>query len=409
MHGVALPLSALRTEQSCGIGEYLDLIPFIDWCADVGFTLIQLLPLNDTGPNASPYSATSVMDLHPIYLRLPTWVPSNTPGRLHYSHILHQKQHLLRDIPDIQGLCHEQLLQARAHADKRGIQLIGDIPLLLSPDSVDVRKHPDLFDTSMAVGCPPDLFTSKGQYWGFPAYRWDEHRATHFAWWRQRLRLAEQYYHAYRIDHVVGFFHLWLIPRGKKPTEGSYHPHHFDEWMRQGTELMEMMLSATSMWAIGEDLGVVPTAVRRCLHRLGIYTTKMLPWERRLGGYLPGDQYPEMSMTTLGTHDAMTLSQWWKAFPDQAQDLAALIGVPYTPEFSCRTELLRYSHHTRSRLHINPIQEYLALCPDLVEKDERINIPGTHSRRNWSYRMKRTLEELVTRDDLKQKIRDIIS
>jgi len=69
-HGINIPLASIRTEKSSGIGEYLDLIPLIDWCAEIGLDIIQLLPLNDSGHDPSPYNAQSMYALHPIYLRL---------------------------------------------------------------------------------------------------------------------------------------------------------------------------------------------------------------------------------------------------------------------------------------------------------------------------------------------------
>lgn len=68
--GTAIPVGALRTKSSCGVGEFLDLIPFADFCAQSSIDLIQLLPINDTGTESSPYSALSAFALHPIYIRL---------------------------------------------------------------------------------------------------------------------------------------------------------------------------------------------------------------------------------------------------------------------------------------------------------------------------------------------------
>jgi 4-alpha-glucanotransferase len=444
-HGIALPLSAIRTEQSSGIGEYLDLIPLIDWCADVGFNLIQLLPLNDTGTLASPYSARGALALHPIYLRLDEPIRFRATARVKYHKVLRKKRSALRqmverfeptpefhdwversywlpnysrfvgeDVSVLQYLCHQQLMQVREHADRRGVRLMGDIPILLSPESADVICHPELFDTSVAVGCPPDQYSKKGQYWGFPSYKWDAHRADGFGWWKRRLHLAEQYFHTYRIDHVVGFFKLWLIPHGKKPIDGAYHPRDFDDWMALGTELMQMMIGATSMQPIGEDLGVVPTAVRRVLRHLGIATTMFFPWENELGEYLPGDAYPELSLTTVSTHDSLPLGLWWREIPRLSEKLTRMLDLRWkrelTPEL--RLDVLKYAHGTRSQLTVNLLQEYLALEPSLVHpklEDERINVPGTHSRKNWSYRCIPSIEQLQQHDGLKTKIQEVLS
>jgi 4-alpha-glucanotransferase len=438
-HGIALPLSSIWTERSSGIGEYLDLIPLIDWCADVGFNLIQLLPLNDTGGLASPYSGRSALALHPIHLRPEKQIPFRHTDRVKYRKVLRKKRKLKvapaegyeawaeqnswlqnyskfvgEEMGPTQYRCHLQMKQVREHADKRGVRLMGDIPILLSPDSVDVEVHPELFDTSVAVGCPPDDYSKKGQYWGFPAYKWDAHRADGFAWWKRRLHLAEQYFHSYRIDHVVGFFKLWLIPHGKKPIDGAYHPRDFDDWMAQGTELMQMMVDATSMQPIGEDLGVVPTAVRRVLRHLGIATTMFFPWENELGEYLPGDAYPELSLTTVSTHDSLPLGLWWREIPRLSEKLTRMLDLRWNRELTpeLRLDVLKYAHSTNSQLTVNPLQEYLALEPELVHRkleDERINTPGTHSRKNWSYRFLPSIEQLQQHNGLKAKLKEVLS
>lgn len=106
-----------------------------------------------------------------------------------------------------------QLGEAAAHARKSGIVLKGDIPIGVSPDSVETWMEPRLFNLDGQAGAPPDDFAVKGQNWGFPTYNWDAMAAEGYRWWKKRLRKMADYFDAYRIDHILGFFRIWEIPK----------------------------------------------------------------------------------------------------------------------------------------------------------------------------------------------------
>lgn len=112
----------------------------------------------------------------------------------------------------VQFLLHEQLHAVSAYAEEKGILLKGDIPIGVSPNSVEVWLEPSLFDTEHAAGSPPDQFSENGQNWGFPIYRWDVMSRNGFAWWRKRFESMADYFKAFRIDHILGFFRIWEIP-----------------------------------------------------------------------------------------------------------------------------------------------------------------------------------------------------
>src|SRR5262249_44216383 len=122
----------------------------------------------------------------------------------------------------LQFLCDLQLHEVKLHATRQKVNLMGDIPILISPDSADVWLHRNLFNLEFAAGAPPDFFNLNGQYWGFPIYNWEEISKHDSYWWIQRLKYASRYYHIYRIDHIVGFFRIWAIPIGLSGTEGHF-------------------------------------------------------------------------------------------------------------------------------------------------------------------------------------------
>lgn len=105
-----------------------------------------------------------------------------------------------------------QLREARDYAHSKGIVLKGDIPIGISRHSVDAWKEPELFNMNTQAGAPPDDFSVLGQNWGFPTYNWEEMSKDGFQWWKNRFRKMAEYFDAYRIDHILGFFRIWEIP-----------------------------------------------------------------------------------------------------------------------------------------------------------------------------------------------------
>jgi len=284
--GVVVPLFSLRSKESIGIGEFLDLIPFAQWAKNCGLDLIQLLPVNDTGEESSPYSARTAFALNPVYIRLreiagAAEILGDEPEkqnenfakqpRIPYVEVVRYKRKALRKIFDsqkqeilkneqfknfieknewlrpyaqfcslkamndeaswkewqkkdkikssdilfqewMQWIAEEQFLKAIEEINKFGVRLKGDIPILINEDSADVWHYPQFFSLDNRAGAPPDMFCYSGQNWAFPTYRWDNLEKENFSWWRKRVKHSEKFYHAYRIDHVLGFFRIWVVP-----------------------------------------------------------------------------------------------------------------------------------------------------------------------------------------------------
>ncbi len=116
----------------------------------------------------------------------------------------------------LQYHCDKQLREAVKALHDKGLLLKGDIPIGVNPSGVDVKSHPELFHLDVQVGAPPDEFAAEGQNWGFPSYNWEAMAKDDYAWWRRRLQVMARYFDAYRIDHVLGFFRIWEIPKTAK-------------------------------------------------------------------------------------------------------------------------------------------------------------------------------------------------
>lgn len=112
----------------------------------------------------------------------------------------------------IQYLLHKQLVSVKKYAHQNGVILKGDIPIGISRNSVEAWIEPHLFNLDTQTGAPPDAFSSEGQNWGFPTYNWDEMEKDGYSWWIKRFQKMADYFDAYRIDHILGFFRIWEIP-----------------------------------------------------------------------------------------------------------------------------------------------------------------------------------------------------
>lgn len=107
----------------------------------------------------------------------------------------------------------KQLHEVHQYALDKGVCIKGDIPIGVSPRSVDAWVEPQLFNTQMQAGAPPDDFSVTGQNWGFPTYQWDVMQNDNYHWWKKRFQKLAEYFDAYRIDHILGFFRIWEIPQ----------------------------------------------------------------------------------------------------------------------------------------------------------------------------------------------------
>jgi len=125
----------------------------------------------------------------------------------------------------LQYHCYKQLREAVKALHDKGLLLKGDIPIGVNPEGVDVKSHPKLFNLDVQVGAPPDDFAAEGQDWGFPSYNWETMAADGYAWWQRRLQVMARYFDAYRIDHILGFFRIWEIPKtAKSGLLGHFNP-----------------------------------------------------------------------------------------------------------------------------------------------------------------------------------------
>ncbi|HOV71557.1 MAG TPA: 4-alpha-glucanotransferase [Dysgonamonadaceae bacterium] len=445
----------------------------------------------------------------------------------------------------MQYLLHCQLSEVKEYAHKKGVALKGDIPIGVHRHSVEVWTNPELFNRDTQMGAPPDDFSVFGQNWGFPTYNWPAMEKENYAWWKRRFQKMADYFDAYRIDHILGFFRIWEIPTdavqgllgqfspalpytsdelvaagipfdeermaepfihenflsvffgeyteevtrlfldpiGKQQfrlksfcntqlkiknlfrghydakairirnglTElcaevlfvrdrqdpNKFHPRiaaqftysyryldnavkqaynrlyddffyhkHNDFWREQAMKKLPPLISATSMMACGEDLGMVPQCVPSVMQELQILSLEIQRMPKTAHTLFSDLKHlPYLSVCTTSTHDMSPIRAWWEENKEVTQRYYNLVlghegEAPdeCTPEL-CR-EILELHLQSSSLWVIIPWQDWIAIDGELRYPDphaERINIPA-NPKHYWQYRMHISLDDLLKAD-----------
>ncbi len=545
--GVLAPVFAVRSDNDLGCGDTHSLCEFIDWVAELGFHVLQVLPINETGGDHSPYNAISSMALDVTTLWLhPASVPelltanfevilANTETArlrglavdyvavkslkwrlLESAFAEFEKKHLGRrtirgkrfreftkaqawlegytlfralmarnndseqfeawpiehqslagartwmialDPTEragferrrsfyayVQWIAYEQWTGVKAHAESRGVALMGDIPFGISSCSADYFAHPEQFEPGWCGGAPPetifkdDIFVQKwGQNWGIPVYDWDAMARDEFRWWKQRAGGLRALFHSFRVDHILGFYRLYSFPwrpdRNKEflpltPAEAAERtggrlpgfrprddstPENQAANREQGDRLIRVIQSAAlPALLVAEDLGVVPDYVRPHLTSLGIAGFKIPQWECLPDGRLiPGRDYHRLSITTYATHDhepiAALYRRWEKVAREEhdgnaearpaaeearreAWKLGEFAGIPAERRFDGWNDATHES--LIEGLFASNAWIAMLMITDLLGTTDRFNIPGVANDTNWTRRLDQTAAEL---------------
>jgi 4-alpha-glucanotransferase len=307
-----------------------------------------------------------------------------------------------------QFLAHQQWAGLRANLQRSGVLLGGDLGFSPGRESAEVWANQGLFDLSRAVGAPPDEFSLTGQRWGLPKPDWPRMRERNFDFLRRRVRHARELYDVLRVDHVVGLFRTYCYLPSIK-LGGEFDPASKSAQQAQGYEIMRIVLEeAGSMQIVAEDLGVIPKFVRETLAALGIPGYKVMRWEKHAAAgpsverpFISPADYPQVSLATTGTHDTDTLSGWWATI-DETERKRLMKAMRPTSNSDCSNArlsqrqldaILECVYASPSQLVVTPIQ-------DLFGWDARINIPGTISDANWSWRLPFELENAMRNADV---------
>jgi 4-alpha-glucanotransferase len=308
----------------------------------------------------------------------------------------------------LQWLCDRQWQAARRGANAVGVELAGDIPFMVAPDSADVWARRHDFRLDARVGVPPDAFSATGQDWGLPVYRWAEMEAGGHVWMTARADRMADLYGLYRVDHVVGLYRTYYFSSDGSPA--AFVPAEEAAQIANG-ELMMALFSKRAR-VIAEDLGVVPPFIRLSLDQLAIPGYRVQRWERDWD--LPGQPFrdpatwPAVSVATTGTHDTDSLADWYESLPDADRrallQLPGLVALrqraPARFDDGVRDALLELLYASGSDLLLLPFQ-------DLLGHRERVNVPGTVNDQNWTYRIPAPLTSLLADLGARRRLRGL--
>jgi len=290
----------------------------------------------------------------------------------------------------VQWLFDLQWRTLKSYAAERDIALIGDIPIYVSEDSVEVQSHPALFErnpdgTLPAVGgAPPDYFNPDGQRWGNPVYNWEQMQADGYQWWIKRLGETLSRFDLVRLDHFRGFDRYWRIPADCSDGKGG-------QWTKgPGMELFAALEEALgSLPVFAEDLGTIDAGVETLLTETGFPGVRVLQFgfDDEDGRHLPHN-YPPHSVAYTGTHDNTTLLAWMFEMRPQERE-KALFYLGFTGDWTVggtdspiNRAWIRALYMSPATLVIVPIQDLLG-----YGADTRTNIPGT-AEGNWRFRVR---------------------
>jgi len=532
--GLLVPVFALRHTKDFGIGDTIAVRDAIDFCAEHGFSVLQLLPIHETVGDHSPYNPISSRALSPALLALTEeavpglnagerdraapeswlvqlrtaavkqnsvqplklqillaahrgfrtayppesplgrefeefktnqpWLPAYTlfrvlvreyEGNPNWSEWRPEHQSLasaetwfsrhperagltyLRDgFAYIQWVAWRQWRAVRDYADEREVSLMGEMSFGVGRCSVDVWALPELFDPDWSLGTRPISYfdTNRdserwGQNWGLPAYRWENHRSTDFAWLRERIAAERQFFHICRLDHLRGYFRGYMFPwpggavhtefaklteeEARQRTGGKlprFVPGPDDDPVTskmndlQGRELIAVIQKAAGeMRLIAEIMGAMPDYMRQAIEDLAMPNLTFPQLERNPDRSLhPIESLRVLSLAAYANHDHAPLASCYlrwvedtKADPNgpgaiDLRNILKFIGWTEKPPDKLTDELLLAFQR---RLFQTPCFLAVLMSSDLLGTGQRFNLPGSYGAGTWSERLELPLPE----------------
>jgi 4-alpha-glucanotransferase len=312
---------------------------------------------------------------------------------------VHRDKTALRDIEEtaadqieatkvLQFLFFRQWRQLHDYAHANGVLLFGDMPIYIALDSSDAWVNREILkidengNPECVAGVPPDYFSEDGQLWGNPLYDWEQHRATNYSWWIERLQATAAIADLVRIDHFRGFESYWSIPADAETAQtGSWEP-------GPGAAIFDAMSAALgSLPIIAEDLGIITPEVEGLRDRHNIPGMRVLQFDVCDAGFKL-DDVGVNSVCYTGTHDNDTTIGWFNGSPDDIRSendirrtQEAVLDITGGCPETVHTDLIKAAFSTAAYIAIAPLQDYLGLG-----SEARINTPGIAGG-NWRWRV----------------------
>ncbi|MFZ2624097.1 MAG: 4-alpha-glucanotransferase [Propionibacterium sp.] len=295
--------------------------------------------------------------------------------------------------------------QQYAAACSSGAEVIADLAVGFDAGSEDAWAYHDILCFDFEIGCPPDLHNPDGQHWGLPPFQPQKLTADDFAPFVAMVRQALSHAKALRLDHVMQMWRLFWVPVDGTPTQGIYVNYPVDALLA----ILRLEASRADAWIVGEDMGTVPSGVRRSMRDIGMLAN-------RSAARVPPADFPVLCVGTSSTHDQATLAGLltgfdaeqlrmigkrtdWHAVDQTRRAVAELAGIDpdKPPEQVTRDEISRAVLARHQALADSPSRIVLVSLEDAALVRARPNIPGTvGSYPNWCIALPESVDEILT-------------
>ena len=293
----------------------------------------------------------------------------------------------LERVKFIQYLFFRQWHKLKAYATRKNTAIIGDIPIYVNYDSVEVWRHPSFFkldaqgQMKFISGVPPDYFSRIGQRWGNPVYNWARLKKARYSWWVARIAHDLQMFDYLRIDHFRGFAGFWQIPAHEKLAV-------FGRWVKgPGARFFKVLAKRFKpLPIIAEDLGEITNDVTELMKKFGFPGMRVLLFA--FDGDIDGNphvpaHYPAHCVAYSGTHDNNTIQGWYRqeAKPHEKANIPQVLQTKFTPR-NLHWTMIEVLMRSRAETVIVPMPDFLGL-----REEGRMNTPATKVN-NWQWRLK---------------------
>ena len=440
--GILLPIFSLPSKY--GVGDFgYEAYEFIDILSENGINYWELLPINSY--NDSPYSPISYYALEESYISLDKLIDMNlikeAETRENTNHAIYdnfkdkyfkeaydnftknQENEIYKEYEEfkkfdeikkyaefmseytsetidyyqfLQFICFKQWMELKKYANSKNIKIIGDMPMYPEFLSVDTKYNPECFEMkdgkfTFEAGTPPDYFNSDGQKWDSPVYNVENMKKDNYKYLVNRFKYHLNLFDIIRIDYFRGYDSFYKIPIGCSGKDGLYVDGvgyaFFDELFK------DRNISIDNIFI--EDLGDIREETKKLREYYGFTRQKILQFTIDLDNLYDKDNESENVLVFAGNHDCNTIYGWYKSLNDYYKErLKEFLRLNNCNDINVNIGLMQYLMKCKAGLAIITVQDVLGL-----DEKNRINIPGTTSDENWSWK-------LTSFNDFRERIKD---
>jgi len=423
--GILLPIFSLPSNY--GIGDFgNEAYEFIDILSENNVTYWEILPINEG--DGMPYSPVSYYALEEDYLSLDklkeygliqniekreisdravyddfkikyykeafkNFEPHEmyyefikTPEIIEYAKFASEKHgESVEYYLFLQYICYKEWTDIRKYANSKNVKIIGDMPVYPAFDSAETKFHPNCFEMengkfTFESGTPPDYFNEDGQKWNSPVYNVENLKKENYKYLVDRFKYYSKLFDKVRVDYFRGYDSFYKIPIGKSGKEGCYSEGvsygFFDELFKNTDIPVDSLII--------EDLGDIREETIKLREHYNFTRQKILQYSIDLDNFCDRDNESENVLAFPGNHDCNTIYGWYKDLDDEHKwKLQEFLRRNECYDLNVNIGMMQYCMKCKAKIVVVTVQDILGL-----DETSRINIPGTISENNWSWKLK---------------------